>query len=175
VNLPLAIVVARGLATIPVCLLLAVRTPFADAAALVLFAAAAVSDALDGHLARSRHQVTSFGAAADPLADKVLVIGTLTALALRGLAPAWAVALIGLREAAAVAARAGRNLPATGDGKAKTIAQMVSCAGLIGAASYGSEALLVGANIALGFALALTVLSGVRLMVRATQTRAHAG
>jgi CDP-diacylglycerol---glycerol-3-phosphate 3-phosphatidyltransferase len=174
VSLPLAIVVARALATIPICLLLALHAPLADAAALILFAAAAVSDALDGHIARSRHEVTALGAAVDPLADKVLVIGTLTALALRGLAPVWMVVLIGAREAAAVAARAGRSLPASGDGKAKTILQMVACAALIGGAAYGSGALLLGANIVLGFALALTVLSGVRLMVRATQTRADA-
>jgi CDP-diacylglycerol--glycerol-3-phosphate 3-phosphatidyltransferase len=166
---------ATGDWTIPICVLLAVRAPLADATALVVFAAAALSDALDGHIARSRHEVTALGAAADPLADKVLVVGTLAALAFRGLAPAWAVALIAAREVAAVGARTGRSLPASGDGKAKTSLQMLACAGLIAAAALTSDAILVGATIVLGLALALTVFSGVRLMVRATQTRADAG
>src|SRR5207249_4485048 len=76
-----------------------------DLAALALFAIAATTDAVDGPLARARGEVTARGAAIDPLADKILVIGTLSALALRGLAPLWAVTVVVLREVAAVWAR----------------------------------------------------------------------
>ena len=121
--------------------------------------------------------MTARGAAIDPLADKILVIGTLSALALRGLAPLWAVTVVVLREVAAVWARsrAERTLPATADGKLKTILQMMSTAGLIAAAALGGALWRTAAEALLDVTVALTVVSGVRLMLRATQTRADAG
>jgi len=176
-NAPTLLVLARGILTVPVCALLAFRTPETDLAALALFAIAATTDAVDGPLARARGEVTARGAAIDPLADKILVIGTLSALALRGLAPLWAVTVVVLREVAAVWARsrAERTLPATADGKLKTILQMMSTAGLIAAAALGGALWRTTAEALLDVTVALTVVSGVRLMLRATQTRADAG
>jgi CDP-diacylglycerol--glycerol-3-phosphate 3-phosphatidyltransferase len=144
------------------------------AGALLLFMVAAATDAVDGPLAR-RYGATSLGAALDPLADKILVVGTLAALALRGLAPAWAVALIVVRELVAIEirARAPHAVAATVDGKAKTVLQVAATAALLAAAGWPSAGLFAPATAALAAATALTVLSGVRLVLRAKQTTAH--
>ncbi|MBQ4364515.1 MAG: CDP-alcohol phosphatidyltransferase family protein, partial [Oscillospiraceae bacterium] len=51
--------------------------PFSKLFALIVFACASITDALDGHIARSRNLVTTFGKFLDPLADKILVISAL--------------------------------------------------------------------------------------------------
>jgi CDP-diacylglycerol--glycerol-3-phosphate 3-phosphatidyltransferase len=170
VTLANALSAARGLLVIPVIGLIATG----DASlALLVFLGAALTDALDGPIAR-RRGVTAFGAALDPLADKVLVIGTLAALAVRGIAPAWAVALILARELVAieVRARAPGALGATADGKAKTILQVGAIALLLAAAAWPAAGLATAANALLVAATALTLLSGVRLVLRARQTTA---
>jgi CDP-diacylglycerol--glycerol-3-phosphate 3-phosphatidyltransferase len=170
VTLPNALTVTRALLVVPVIGLVALGDV---ALALAVFVAAAATDALDGPLAR-RRGATRFGAALDPLADKVLVVGTLAALALRGLAPAWAVVLILARELVAVEvrARASHALVAHGDGKVKTILQVTATASLLGAAAWPATGLVPGANALLAAATALTLLSGVRLVLRAKQTTA---
>jgi len=76
------------------------RKPAFLQAAFVLFAVATVTDGIDGWLARRTRSVSPFGVIADPIADKVLVIGALIGfLRLRGLLiPHWAVYLIIVRE-----------------------------------------------------------------------------
>lgn len=76
------------------------RRPAFYAAGLALFLAATITDWVDGYIARSTHSVSPFGAMADPIADKVLVIGALIALLRDPIvqAPAWAVFLIIVRE-----------------------------------------------------------------------------
>lgn len=67
-------------------------------AALAVFVAASASDALDGHIARSRNLITNFGKLMDPLADKLLVCAALIAMTARGVLPAWVVIVIVSRE-----------------------------------------------------------------------------
>jgi CDP-diacylglycerol--glycerol-3-phosphate 3-phosphatidyltransferase len=140
------------------------------AAALGVFLLAAATDLVDGPLARRRGQVTARGAFLDPLADKVLIAGTLTALALHGAAPVWAVAVILGRELVAVEVRARSRdgLAATADGKAKTVLQTAAVATLLAAQAWPSAGLGPAAAVLLAAAVALTVLSGVMLVRRAT-------
>jgi CDP-diacylglycerol---glycerol-3-phosphate 3-phosphatidyltransferase len=77
VNLPNALTVARIALTPPIALLPFLETATARLAAFVLFVAAALTDYLDGRLARSRRNETDLGKVLDPLADKLLLVGTL--------------------------------------------------------------------------------------------------
>ena len=171
-TLPNALTSARALLVIPLIGLIALGDV---SAALIVFAIAAATDALDGPLARRRGGTTALGAALDPLADKVLVVGTLLALALREIAPAWAVLLILGRELVAVEvrARSPHVLGAGVDGKAKTVLQVAAVLALLAGAAWPSAGLAPAANALLAVAAALTVLSGVRLVLRARQTTAH--
>src|SRR5699024_1396380 len=66
--------------------------------AAIVFAIAALTDAVDGHLARSRNLVTTFGKFADPLVDKVLTMAAFIILTEAQVIPGWAVIVIIARE-----------------------------------------------------------------------------
>lgn len=133
-RVPDVIAILRALAVIPVVWLIAVD---ARAAALGVFLVAAASDAVDGWAAR-RTGATEHGALIDPLADKVLVVGTLVALAAAGRGwPVTVVAiLVGARELVVAVARmrayASRvSLPADAVAKAKTAGELIGTAMII--------------------------------------------
>ena len=66
--------------------------------ALAVFVLASLTDALDGHIARSRHQITMFGKLVDPLADKLMVVSALFCRAFAGKFPLWYVFLVLAKE-----------------------------------------------------------------------------
>jgi len=104
--------------------------------ALVVFLIASVTDALDGHIARSRNLITDFGKFLDPVADKVLVFAALIAFVEMGLAPSVAVVIMAAREFLVsslrmVAASSGTVLAAGKSGKVKTAFTMVSIAAVL--------------------------------------------
>jgi CDP-diacylglycerol--glycerol-3-phosphate 3-phosphatidyltransferase len=173
VTLPNALTAARAFLVLPVIGLIAIAD---HSAALLVFLVAAATDAVDGPLARRRGGATAIGATLDPLADKILVVGTLSALALRGVAPGWAVGVIVARELVAtlVRARSPHAVVASADGKLKTILQVAAIAALLAALIWPPAGVAGVANFLLVTATALTVLSGVRLLLRAKQTTAHA-
>ena len=96
-----------------------------------IFAVAALTDWLDGYLARRRQQVTTFGQLMDPLADKLLITAALVSLVQMELAPAWMVAIILGRELGVTVLRSfafsrGVTIPASGLGKVKMMSQVVA-------------------------------------------------
>jgi CDP-diacylglycerol--glycerol-3-phosphate 3-phosphatidyltransferase len=102
----------------------------AAAVAAAVFVFGALTDGLDGYLARRYAGTTALGQWLDPLADKILVTAPVVALAATGRFPVWAVAVIVLREFAVSALRGwlgtrGVSMPASPWGKAKTAVQMV--------------------------------------------------
>lgn len=98
-NLPNKLTVAR-VVLVPffIFFLLTDMVPMSCLWALIVFALASITDALDGHIARSRNLVTNFGKFLDPLADKVLVISALVCFVELGLAGAVPVIIIIARE-----------------------------------------------------------------------------
>jgi CDP-diacylglycerol--glycerol-3-phosphate 3-phosphatidyltransferase len=137
------------------------ETPHSDALAAVVFALAALSDGLDGYIARSRDSITDFGKLMDPLADKLLIVAALVTLVSLGRLPAWMAMVIIAREFAvtvlrAIAAEGGVVISASWMGKVKTVLQIGAVFGLIlfDPAPFGVWVLVYAALIA-------TVVSGV--------------
>lgn len=98
-TIPNAISVAR-LVGVPVFLwlVLGLRTQAGDWWAVGLLAAAGVSDWLDGKIARALHQQSKLGQMLDPAADRLYIVATVVALAVRNIIPWWLVALLAVRE-----------------------------------------------------------------------------
>ena len=96
-----------------------------------IFLLAALTDWLDGYLARRRQQVTTLGQLMDPVADKLLITAALVSLVQLGAAPAWMAAVIIGREMAVTGLRSlaqsrGVIMPASPLGKVKMAAQVVT-------------------------------------------------
>jgi CDP-diacylglycerol--glycerol-3-phosphate 3-phosphatidyltransferase len=104
--------------------------------AVSIFLVAALTDYLDGFIARRRNQVTKLGVLLDPIADKLLISAAFISLVELGLAPAWMVVIIIGREFAvsglrSVASSLGVTIPASIWGKYKTLSQVVAITLLI--------------------------------------------
>lgn len=144
--------------------------------ALILFIAAAVTDSIDGKLARKYNLVTNFGKFLDPLADKVLVFSALICFIELGLIGSVMVVIIMAREFLVtslrlVAVNSGKVIAASIWGKLKTVSQMVSIVVILTLQAFielfgifdPSVALLVG-EVLMWIATALTLISGVEYL-----------
>lgn len=135
-NLPNLLTMGRIL-VIPLVLWLMDRgTPRDCVYAALVYAGAAITDLLDGILARRMGIVSVLGKFLDPLADKLLVMGTLVWLVPMGRISAWAVVLLLSRELAitglrSIASSEGIVIAAGDGGKSKTALQMVGILCLI--------------------------------------------
>lgn len=130
-NLPNVLTLLR-IAAIPLVLvLMAEGTRDANFWAALLYAAAAVTDAIDGWLARRQGLVSVLGKFLDPLADKLFVVAVLVFMVQLGHVPAWAVIVVVARELAIttlriIAMTEGVVIAAQRGGKDKTALQMVA-------------------------------------------------
>ena len=99
---------------------------------LVIFIVASITDKLDGYIARSRNQVTTFGKFLDPLADKILVLTAMVLLVELGKIPAWIPVIVLAREFLVSGYRliavekGGQVIAASIWGKLKTVTQMIA-------------------------------------------------
>ena len=159
-NVPNALTLLRILAVPVVVVALVGEVENGDLLAGIVFTAAALTDGLDGYIARRRGSVTTFGTLMDPLADKLLIIAALVSLVSLDRLEAWIAMVIIARELAVTALRAvavqqGVVISASWLGKAKTTLQVAAIIGLIAA---DPAPLAVDALVYL--AVAVTVWSG---------------
>jgi CDP-diacylglycerol--glycerol-3-phosphate 3-phosphatidyltransferase len=137
-NLPNALTLVRILLVPVVVVALTVETPGGSAIAAIVFAIAALTDGLDGYIARSRESVTNFGKVMDPVADKLMIAAALISLVSLDRLAAWVAMVIIAREFAVsglriAAGQQGVVIPASQLGKLKTIVQVVAVLALIAA------------------------------------------
>jgi CDP-diacylglycerol--glycerol-3-phosphate 3-phosphatidyltransferase len=135
-NLPNLLTMGRIVAIPFFVWLLDLPTPVRGFWACIVFTAAAITDVLDGYLARKLGVVSVLGKFLDPLADKLIVMAALVWMVPMGRIPAWAVVLLLAREISvmglrSVAASEGVVISAGQEGKTKTALQMMGIIALV--------------------------------------------
>jgi CDP-diacylglycerol---glycerol-3-phosphate 3-phosphatidyltransferase len=127
---------------------------------LAIFLVAALTDWLDGYLARKLNQISDLGKFLDPLVDKFLVLAPLMVLIELGKVPAWGVFLILARELAIAGWRVNQTQITGANiwGKLKTVSQIIAIALLIAPLPLDWE---FSALIAFWLSVILTLISGV--------------
>jgi CDP-diacylglycerol--glycerol-3-phosphate 3-phosphatidyltransferase len=143
--------------------------PYGRYIAGAIFIVAALSDLLDGYIARKHNLVTNFGKFMDPLADKLLVCSALICFVELGLLPAWIVIIIISREFIIsgfrlIASDNGIVIAAGWWGKLKTNVQMIMSVMLI--INLDNAVMNVLEQITIYLAVALTIISLVDYMVK---------
>ncbi len=129
-NLPNKITLAR-IALIPIfAILVLAPIPHGDIFGAIVFFIAAITDAVDGNIARGRGLITNFGKFADPLADKMLVCVAMICLVTMGRLPAWVLIVVLCRDFIVdgmrmIAVEKGEVIAASKWGKLKTLFQMI--------------------------------------------------
>jgi CDP-diacylglycerol--glycerol-3-phosphate 3-phosphatidyltransferase len=174
-NLPNTITMLR-IGVIPVLFgLLFSPGPSMSLVITILFIGAALTDLLDGYIARRFEIVTTMGKFLDPIADKLIVNTAMILMIPIGRIPAWIVALIIIRDFAVdgirnIASSEGMVIQASPLGKRKTLCQIFAVSALmIHYPFIGADAHAVGMVI-LFIALFLTVTSGIDYFLKFYQT-----
>jgi CDP-diacylglycerol---glycerol-3-phosphate 3-phosphatidyltransferase len=142
--------------------------------AFVIFAVAAITDRLDGLLARNYGMATEFGAFVDPIADKTLIGSALIGLSMLGNLPWWVTLLILSREIGVTLLRLAviRHgvIPASWGGKLKTVVQAVAI-GLFILPLSGP--FLVAASVVMAVAIVLTMVTGIDYVASTVRELRH--
>lgn len=186
-NLPNKLTILRILLVPLFLLFITVKDiPYGTFIATFIFIIASITDQLDGHIARSRNQVTTFGKFMDPLADKLLVTSALIALVELEIIAGWAAVIIIAREFAVsglrtIAASEGKVIAASMWGKVKTVIQIIAIIiSLLRVNIESSQTLLtyfssnnfminmirILPNITMLLAIIITIISGVDYFVK---------
>ncbi len=144
----------------------------------LIYGAAAITDALDGNIARKRGLVTDFGKLMDPVADKLLVTSVFVCFVAIGICSPWVLIIILAREFLVTSVRMvsssrGIVIPANNWGKAKTITQMTAivaifvfemCASLLGGLGFWQplfdSIIYYAEQVLLWLSAAITIVSG---------------
>ncbi len=163
-NLPNSLTILRIFMVPLLVAVLLTELPEKEFWGLGIFLLAALTDLLDGIIARRTNRITVTGTLLDPIADKLLMSAAFISLVELGLAPAWMVTIIVGREFAVTALRmvalvGNVAIAANWWGKVKTGAQVVAVALLILGKKLGTWMVL--GKVALWVALILTVISMV--------------
>ena len=140
--------------------------------ATAVFVVAAITDLLDGELARRSGTVTTVGKVADPIADKAITAVALIGLSALGDLPWWVTIVILARELGVTALRfwviRHGVIPASRGGKAKTVAQIIAIALYLAPLPDAIDPLRI---LAMAIAVILTVVTGIDYAVRAWRLR----
>ena len=138
-----------------------------------IFIVASITDKLDGYIARSRNQVTTFGKFLDPLADKILVLAAMVILVEAGKIPAWIPIIVLAREflvsgyRLVAVEKGGKVIAASIWGKLKTVTQMLA---LILVFIDTNRFFEFAFNSLTGYELVLNICSSVLLLISVIAT-----
>ena len=139
----------------------------------IIFILASLTDKLDGYIARSRNQITTFGKFLDPIADKILVIVAMLILVEVGRLPAWIPAIVVIREFVVSGYRLiavekqGKVIAASVWGKIKTCTQMLGL--VVAFVDVNSFGAIFSGNLT-GFAFGLNLVTTVLLSITVIAT-----
>lgn len=136
-NLPNSLTVLRLFLTIGFVIYAQKAGLFAYALAVALFVIAAITDFLDGYIARKYNLFTNFGKIMDPIADKFLVLSAFFVFMIKGQVAPWMFYIIAGREILVTVSRLflmkkGKVLAAEKEGKLKTVLQMAAIIWILG-------------------------------------------
>jgi len=145
--------------------------PYGKLIATAVFVLAALTDKLDGYVARSRNQITRFGKFMDPLADKLLVTAALISLVEFQVIPTWVAVIIIAREFAvtglrSLAAAEGIVIAASWWGKIKTVIQIVAIVLSLINLNYKELYFAQISNFMMYLAVLVTLLSGFDYFIK---------
>ncbi len=187
-HLPNILSVCRIIMLAPLVLLVMINQPVTYAIATLLFLLVALTDTIDGRLARRYNLVSTLGVFLDLTADKMLVAGLLIALVEVHLVPSWIVIIIVSREflvtgMRSLAASSGKVIPAGRWGKQKTFLTLVGTGGIMLGKAFGAsqlslfpphfvpwsqinlgDLLLFASDVVMILALIWTILSAIEYM-----------
>lgn len=138
-----------------------------------IFIIASITDKLDGYIARSRNQVTTFGKFLDPLADKILVLAAMIMLVEFTKLPAWVPIIVLTREfivsgyRLVAVEKGGKVIAASVWGKLKTVTQMIAI--ILAFIDVNGFFTFVGTKLT-GFNLVLNVTASVIMLISVVAT-----